>query len=174
MCLPLAAVALVGTLATTAVGTFAKIQQANAQSAVAEANAANERNAAATDQTNMNMAALRRYTEISRVEGQQRAQAAANGVVVDFGSPGRTVDDTALLGGMDVNAIYRQGFETQRGHDVAISNDNMAASAARSQGVLAGIGGALSIGSSVLGSVKQYGSLSKMFGGSPANPNFGG
>lgn len=165
MCLPVAAVGLVAGLAATGVATYAKVSQANAQAAAAEANAVNERNAVVQDETNMNMAALRRYQYIGQVEGQQRAQAAANGVNVDFGTPAMNVADTARLGAMDVNSIYQQGAATMRNHDINIWNDQMAASSARSQATMAGIGGALSAGSSVLGAINQYGSLRAMFGG---------
>jgi hypothetical protein len=167
MCAPVAALALVGGIMSAtagAVGTIAKIQQANMEAQVATANANSERQAAAQDQTSMNQAALQRYQQISQMEGEQRAVQGANGVNVDFGSPSQVRDNTAMLGAMDVNKIYQQGFQAQRGHDVAIANDQAQASAARNSATMAGIGGALQFGSSVLGGVSQYKLLQNKMG----------
>lgn len=162
MCLPV--VALAATAVAGMVSTYAKVQQANTQAAFATANANNERVAAAQDQTSMNQAALTRYQQISQVEGEQRAAQAANGAQVDFGSSAAQVASTAVEGAMDVNRIYQTGFQAQHGHDVNITNDLAAASAARSQALFAGIGGAIGTAGSVLGQANQYGMLSSKMG----------
>lgn len=168
MCAPLALIPLIASgvgAVSGAIGTIAKVQQDNMQAAVSTANANAEKQSAAQDQTSMNQAALIRYQQISQVEGQQRATQAANGVQVDYGSSGAQVASTAALGAMDVNKVYQQGFQMQRAHDVNISNDLASASAARSNAVMTGIGGAFSAAGTVLGGVNQMNSLAFKMGG---------
>lgn len=178
MCAPLAAIPLITMIgagvsaAAGGVATVAKIQQDNAQAAVATANANSEKLAAAQDQTSMNQAALTRYQQISQTEGNQRAAQAANGVNLNFGNPAESQGDTALLGSMDVNKIYQTGFHAQRGHDVNIANDEASASAAKSNATMSAIGGVLNFGSTVLGGVSQYGKLSGMMGGTYNPPSY--
>lgn len=172
--LPIAAAALA--VGATAMKTVSAVQQATVQARVADANAVAERNAAQQDQENTRQAAMRQYREIARVKGQQQVAAAANGVSLDFGTAADVVSDTDLVGREDIANIYRSGDNTLKGHDVNWANYRAQANAARSARTNAIIGGAMELGSSVLGSATQYGQMKSQFGGGSmsAGVDYGG
>lgn len=174
MCAPAIPLIAAGLAAAAGgIATVAKIQQANMEAKVADANAQAERAAAQQDQTNMQQAALQRYRQIAQVQGQQQAAAAANGVSLGFGTAAQQVGDTQFLGSEDVSKIYQQGYASQRNHDVAIANDLAQASAARASVTTTAIGGALNFGSTVLGGVSQYQQLKNKMGSSGTAASYG-
>jgi len=134
-------------------------QQAHAQAKIADRNAAMERNAARDEMENTRTAALARYREMSKVQGQQRLAAAANGVGLDFGTASDVVADTQMLGREDVQRIYTAGDRAVKSRDINASNFTAQANMARSQATGALIGGALDMGSTILSAASQYGQM---------------
>lgn len=144
---------------STGVGAVMASQQASAQAKIMDRNAAMERNAAQEEMANTRTAALARYREIAKIKGQQRVAAAANGVGLDFGTAADIVADTDMLGREDVSRIYRAGDNAVKGRDISASNFTAQANMARSQATGALIGGALDMGSTILGGASQYGQM---------------
>lgn len=68
--------------------------------------------------------------------GKQAAQFAANGVVLDYGSPLSTLTDTSFMGGRDAQLIRDNAAKEAWGYDVMATNDrNNAALLRRRAGV---------------------------------------
>ena len=151
--LPIAAIAV--SIGSAATGALAANAQSRFQAKIAERNAGMEREAAQQDQQNTRDAALAQYRQVAQVRGAQRARA-AGGVSVDMGTAQWVQDDTQMLGREDVNRIYRQGYETVRGRDIAASNYMGEAAAQRTAGKMALVKGGFDIGSSLLGSAQQF------------------
>lgn len=162
MCLPVAALSVIGT-AVSAAGVGIGALQANAQAQyrakIEERNAAMEREAAVQEQENTRQAALKHYREVAQLKGQQIVGAAANGVSTNFGTAADTLADTEMLSREDVNRIYQQGYQNVRGRDISASNNMAAANAARQEGKGALIKGVFDMGSTILGGAQQYAKL---------------
>lgn len=141
---------------STGVGAVMASQQAKAQAQIADRNAALERNAVQDALQNTRQQALARYREVAKIKGQQRLAAAANGVGLDFGTAADIVADTDMLGREDVQRIYTAGDRAVKSRDINASNYVAQANMARSQATGALIGGALDMGSTILGSASQY------------------
>lgn len=142
--------------ASAGVGALAANAQARFQAKIAERNAGMEREAGQQELENTRQAALARYREMAQIKGAQRARAAAAGVGVDFGTAAGVVADTDMLGREDIGRIYQQGAQNMRGHDIAASNFEGQASASRQAGKAALIKGVFDMGSTLLGSAKQF------------------
>lgn len=141
---------------STGVGAVMASQQAKAQAQIADRNAALERNAVQDELQNTRQQALARYREVAKIKGQQRLAAAANGVGLDFGTAADIVADTDMLGREDVQRIYTAGDRAVKSRDINASTYVAQANMARSQATGALIGGALDMGSTILGSASQY------------------
>lgn len=159
MCIPAATAALVAaglSAAGTGVAAYSAMSQASYQAKVAEQNAAMEREAFRQEEANTKEAALAHYRNVAKLKGEQIVGAAANGVGIDFGTSADTLADTDMLAREDVKRIYDQGAQKGKARDIQASNYIGEAAAQRSAGLGAALGGALNMGSSVLGGVSQY------------------
>jgi uncharacterized protein YfaS (alpha-2-macroglobulin family) len=148
-----------------AAGTITSALSANAQARykakIDERNAAMEREAAQQSILNTQQDALAHYRKVAALKGAQRAQAAANGVGVDFGTAADVLGDTELLSREDVGRIYKQGQQRTRGFEIQASNDLGDASASRQAGTGALISGAFNAGGTLLGGAQQYANFGK-------------
>lgn len=162
---PALALAAAGLAAAgSAVGALQANAQARYQARVAEQNAALAREASQQEAANTRESVLAQYRQIGQVKGQQRVAAAANGVAVDWGTSADLLTDTEALGREDVDRLYRQGAQRQRGFDIEASNHMGEASAQRQAGKGALIKGAFDFGSTILGGVQQYNKLRPSYG----------
>jgi hypothetical protein len=91
-------------------------------------------------------------------------------VGLDFGTAADVLGDTNMLSREDANRIYQQGAQRVRGYEIQSSNEMGQASADRQAGTGALVKGAFDMGSTVLGGVKQYKSLSPNYGGTSFGP----
>ena len=116
MCEPTTATLAIASIAATALGTgvsmYGQMQQSKAQAGMAEYQSAVARNnsilaerAAADAELRGAQAERRQRSQISTVQGRQRAVLAANGVLVDDGSALDLVSDTAQIGEVDALTI---------------------------------------------------------------------
>lgn len=161
MCSPAVGLAAAG-LALGAVGTYSQQSQqrrnANAAAAVAERNAQLSRDLAVDARNRANAEEERVRRRQAQLEGRQRASVGASGAVVDVGSPGKLVDDTAGLAQLDIETVRNNaareawGFRTQ-----SMSLLDQAAQArflgrsARGATLLTGAGQAVSLASPLIG-----------------------
>jgi hypothetical protein len=159
MCIPAAAAALVAagmSAMGTGVAALSAKAQGDYQAKIAERNAAMEREASQQDQQNTREEALAHYRNVAKLKGEQIVGAAANGVGVDFGTAADTLADTDMLAREDTKRIYSQAGQKMKGRSIAASNYMGEASAQRSAGTAALVGGAFNMGSTILGGVSQY------------------
>lgn len=158
MCLPVAALAAIGTAVSavgTVVGAVGDAQQANYQASIANQNARIAANQANDAVQNTNLEALRRSRANAALAGEQIAAMAANGVDLNFGSALDIQKDTKMIGAEDLAQIYKQGNEGARGFDVQGFNYRSQASASRAAASGALINGAFGAASTVLSGASQ-------------------
>jgi hypothetical protein len=139
MCAPALAVPLL--IASTVVSTGGAIlsgigqkQQADYQAQVADQNARIAENQAQNSILNTNLAAQRRYRELSQTKGAQTAAMAANGVDLNFGSAVDVQHDTAMIGGEDMAQLYKAGNEQTKGFEINAFNYRSQAAGDRAKG----------------------------------------
>lgn len=151
------AIAAAGTM-VSAVG---QSQQARYQAGIADQNVKLANGQARDSIDNTNIEAQRRYREQSRLQGQQTASMAANGVDLSFGSAADVAKDTTMIGAEDVSQIYKAGNERTKGYEINAFNYRSQAAASRSQAKGAIISGVLSTASTVLGGASQVSKMKK-------------
>lgn len=163
MCNP--GILAIASAAVSAVGTgysaIKQAQQLRYQAAVAEQNASLAARAGQQEQENTRQAALDHYRRVAQLKGAQRAQMAANGINVNFGSALDVQADTDMLGREDARRIYTQGARAVEARDFEASNYFGEADAQRGAATGALISGALDIGSTALSSASQFGKVRK-------------
>jgi hypothetical protein len=133
--------------------------QAKYQARVADQNAKLSAESARQEADNTRDAALAHYRKVAQLEGQQRVAMAAGGIDVNFGNAADLTADTEMLAREDARRIYQQGAQNVKGYDVEGMNYRAQASASRSAGDAALIGGAFNMASTALGGAKQYSQL---------------
>jgi len=157
MCEPVT-LAIAGTalaVAGSAVSGYMGVQQAKGEAKIARRNATMKSAEAADaisrrDEDNQTLA--RKYAAI---RGSQTAAMAANGVDVDFGSAGGTLQDTGMFYGEDAARLNDNADNEIRGIDISASNYRAQADAARSKATGIAVGTAFDMGSTILGGVGQ-------------------
>jgi hypothetical protein len=158
---------VIGT-AVSAMGSIVAGQQqaaiANQQAQIADRNAKIATEAAQEEVTNAREEALQRYRKIAQIKSEQRAGAAGNGVVVDFGTAGDMVADTDMLGREDVANIFKGGERRRYEREVGAWNSRAEAAGLRAQASAAKVNSYFNAGSTILGGVQQFGKLKKGMG----------
>lgn len=152
-------------IGSTVMGGVGQVQAANAQAASSEYSAkVAEMNATIADRAAKD--ALERgadeerkqRTQTSQLMGQQRANMAANGVDLSFGSPLDLMVDTAKMGELDALTIRRNTAREERDIRQQASNYRTEASMSRSAASGALSGGYLgAVGTVLGGGAKAYG-----------------
>lgn len=127
-------------------------RQAEANSREASASAADALERGKQDQ-------VKHYREVSQRMGAQRAAMAANGLDISFGSAADFVGDTAMYGEEDASNIAENTNRDVRGFLVQGANYRAEAKSQRNASTAALIGGAFSVGSTLIGGASQYGKL---------------
>lgn len=161
MCAPPLVIAAVAAAAVTAGGQLyagkAAQQQGRYEDAIAQQNAAAQRDAAADASHRGDIAQLQHYRKVSQMIGAQRAALAANGVDLDFGSALGITTDTAKIGAEDSATIAENTRREQMGFDINAANYTMQGRAARAKGNAAMVGGVFGAAGTLLGAAKQVG-----------------
>lgn len=141
-------------------------QQSRYQAKVADRNADLAREAAVTERSATQQAALQHYREVAKLKGQQRVAMAANGLDINFGNAADLQVDTEMLANEDVRRIYDQGAQRQRGFEIEQSNYSGAAQASRQAATGALIGGGFNMAGTALGGASQYSNYKLKMGSS--------
>lgn len=128
----------------------ANIDDQNAQLAAQQANDSNQ---------NTNLEAQRRYRDASKVQGEQTAAMAANGLDLNFGSPVNVQQDSKMIANEDIAQIYKGGFERTRGFDINSWNYQSQAAAGRAKAKGAVMQGIFGAASTALGGASQVGKM---------------
>jgi len=164
MCTPAAlpALALIGTgVSAAGVGYAALAANAQARGAAAQdaVNAGEARNAAQDAIERGNVEQMRHSRDVSAQMAAQRAAMAANGLDIGFGSAADLVGDTAMYGQEDAAQIAKGTAGEVRGFEGQAAGFMADAASQRAAGRSALIGGALNMGSTIIGGAQQYGRL---------------
>lgn len=150
MCLPMAALALAGTIVSGVGAGLGAAQQAQALSANAKAH---ERQAILERQKGM-VDAAQKTNEINRTVGAQTAAFASNGLDVSSGSPLQVVTDTGTQGALDVASI-------RYGAQVRSDNEAYQGKVAESQAGLAAAAVPFAFLSPILNGAEKYKTMFK-------------
>jgi hypothetical protein len=159
--------------AVAAIGTGYQALSANAQAGyeadVAQENRKYELAAADDARKRGETEQLRHFRQLSQKLGSQRAALAASGLDVNFGSAGDLQDDTAMLGYEDSAIIAENTAREVKGFEINAANYTNESRAAKARGKAALIGGAISMGSTILGGATQTANMSSgTWGGNSA------
>lgn len=145
------------TVIATALGAVSSIMQgvaanraAKAEARVAEQNARIAEMRATDAVKRGGEEEMRRRRDMARLEGRQRAMAAAAGIDADSGSMEDIRNASMLEGERDVSTIRLNAAREAWGHNVDATNHRNRASAARASGRNALLGGFLGAGGSLL------------------------
>ncbi len=161
MCDP--ATIAIAAAAASAIGTgFSAIQQANMhryQARVADRNAQLAAEAGRQEQDATRQTALDHYRRVAQLKGAQRAQMAANGIDINFGSAADVQGDTEMLAREDTSRIYEQGSRNVRARDFEGANYGGEASAQRTAATGSLISGAFDVAATALGASQQFGKV---------------
>lgn len=133
MCIPLAAAAIIMTVAGGAVAAYGQHKQGEYQQDVANYNAkVGEQQAQMAEEAGVT-AEQQQRTRVRQIMGAQRAAMAGSGAVVDSGSFGNILDDTAKTGELDALTIRsnaaRQAWGYRTGAEITRAEGAMAKSA---------------------------------------------
>lgn len=169
MCDPVTLTVLtVGATVLTAGAQVYSGMAANAQgkyeAKIAGQNAALARESVKDAQSRQAIEQQRHWRKVAAAMGMQRAQAAAAGLDVDFGSPGDLQEDTLMIGYEDASTINENYGKEIKGYDIEAANYTMQGRAAKARGKAAEIGGFLSAGGTILGGASQVGKMNANFG----------
>jgi hypothetical protein len=171
------------TVASTAVGAYGQIQQGqaiNAQSKyeakVADRNAKLSEAGREDARKRGEREQLNHWRRVSQMMGEQRAQFAAGGLDVNFGTPGAVVEDTMLIGLEDSQILAENTRKEMEGFDIEAANLRDSAKAARMRGKAAKQAGYIGAASTILGGAAQVAgkfSPSGSTGGGGGSSSFG-
>lgn len=158
-------IAMALTLGSTLLGAAGQVQSAKAHSQANEYNAKVQKmNAQIAEKRAFDaiergkLEEQRKRMEVSKIQGQQRAALAANGVDLTFGSPLDTIVDTAVLGELDALTIRSNAYREAYDYRVDAVNKRAGATMSRMAGDAAKSGGYLAAGGTILtGAGKAYG-----------------
>lgn len=155
-------IALALTLGSTLLGAFGAIQQGKAANEAAKYKAqVGEMNATLADRRAKDAVERgakdeqRKRLEVARLQGEQRAAMAANGVDLTFGSPLDTMVDTAKLGELDALTIRTNAYREAYDYQVDGVNKRAGATLDRMEGKNAQKAGYLSAAGTVLTGLGQ-------------------
>lgn len=161
MCDPLS-IGIALTVASTAVGAYGQIQQGQAINAQAKYEAkVSERNAKLSEagredaRKRGEREQLNHWRRVSQMMGEQRAQFAAGGIDVNFGTPGEVVEDTMLIGLEDSSILAENTKKEMEGFDIEAANYRDSAKAAKMRGKAAKQAGYIGAASTILGGAAQ-------------------
>ena len=101
----------------------------------------------------------RHWRRIAQEYGEQRAQQAASGLDISFGSPADLLGDVQEIGAQDSMTLARNTENEIKGYEIKAANYTMEGRAARARGKAALVSGIIGATSTVLGSAAQ---VSKM------------
>lgn len=171
MCLPLAAVAAIATVASTAVSAAGSLMAgAQAKAAGNYAARVNEQNARLASEQGKDaidrgkIAARNLHREYGQIKGKQLAATGANGVDVDFGTPLDTQRDTAMLAGEDSATLYKNIDQEVKGYSINAANYRSQAQADRMGAKAAKTASLFAAGGTILSGVAQFAGLKQKFG----------
>lgn len=116
---------------------------------------------------------LRHYRQLSQRLGTQRAQLAASGVDVNFGTAADLQTDTLMLGYEDSQIIGENTTREMRGYEISAANHVMQGRAAKAKGKAAKTAGFISAGATLLGGASQVSKMSAASTGFSSGANFG-
>lgn len=122
-------------------------------------NAQLEREAAADAMRRGEVEQRQRYRQLAQQLGAQRANAAASGLDLGFGSTANLFEDTAMIGNEDVATIAENTRREAMGHDINAANYTMEGRAARSKGNAAFVSSMFSATGTLLGTASQVGKM---------------
>lgn len=169
MCGPPAILLAVAAAAVTAggqiYGGMAQNAQAKYEAKVDERNAKLAAESGHDAQARGEQEQMRLWRQTSQRMGAQRAQYAAAGLDVNFGTPADVQDDTLKIGSEDVLTSADNTRKAVRGFDIEGSNYTARATAARMKGKAAMVGGIVSGVGTLLGAASQVGKMSAGAGG---------
>lgn len=169
MCDPITATvvaAAVLTAGSQVYGGMAAQAQGRYESAIAQENRKHEVAAGEDAQRRGAIEEQRRYRLLAQQAGQQRAQQAASGLDVAFGSPGDLLGDIKTIGYEDVQTIRENTKREVEGFDINAANYTMQGRAARARGNAAMVSGVMAGAGTLLGAAKQFGGPSGSAAGS--------
>jgi len=160
MCDPVTLTVLaIGSTVLTAGAQVYSGMAANAQgkyeAKIANQNAALSREAAKDAQNRQAIAQQQHWRKVAAALGMQRAQAAALGLDVNFGSPGDLQEDTLMIGYEDASTINENFAKEVKGYDIEAANYTMEGRAAKARGKAALVGGLLSGAGTILSGATQ-------------------
>lgn len=138
---------------------MASNQNAKYQARVAEVNADHELAKRSDANRKTEIEQMRHWRQASQRMGLQRAQLAASGVDVNFGSAADLQSDTAMLAYEDSQIINDNYINEVRGYEINATNYKMQAKAKRMEGKGALIGGILSGAGTLLSTASQVGKM---------------
>lgn len=98
---------------------------------------------------------MRHWRQVAQAYGTQRAQQAASGLDVSFGSPADLLGDVYQIGAEDASIISQNTVREMRGYEVNAANYVTQGRAARSRGKAALIGSGIQAFSTILGAASQ-------------------
>lgn len=165
MCDPVSMGLMIASAAVTAGGQVVSgIGQANQykyQASIDKQNASIANGQARDSIENTNLEVQRRYREASRVQGQQQAAMAANGVSLDFGSAVDVQRDSKLIAAEDITQIYKAGNEKTKGFEINAFNYNSSAAANKEKASGAITSAIFGAASTALGAATQISKMRK-------------
>ena len=164
MCDPLTltVIAVAGTVLTAGAQVYQGAQarqQGQFEQQVAQRNAKLEE-AQTTDAWNRrNTEQMRLWRAVTARLSDERADAAASGLDVNFGSPSEQQSDILLIGMEDSSTLNENYIKEVKGYDINASNYRLRGEAARMAGEGAYFGSLLSAGGTLLSGASQVGKI---------------
>lgn len=170
MCDPvtLTVLAVAATVVTAGAQVYAGAQakqEGKFEQQVANRNAGLEEASKADAMERRNVDQMRLWRRVSQTLGDQRANAAASGLNVSFGSPSELQSDTLMLGEEDSSTLNENYIKEFKGYDINASNYKLQGIAARRAGNAAFTGSLLQGAGTILSGASQVGKLN--FGPQP-------
>lgn len=158
MCDPISITLAVGALVTAGsqvYGGIAANQEGKYEQGVANLNAKLEEGKRSDAQQRGSLEQMRHWRQVAQRQSAQRAQLAASGVDVNFGSAFDVQEDTAMIGGEDSAIIEQNTTNEVRGYDINAMNYRTQGKAARFRGKSALFGSALAATGTLLSGASQ-------------------
>lgn len=176
MCDPVSITLVAATVLTAGAqvyGGMAANAQSKYQAKIAGQNAALAREAGKDAENRRAIDQQRHWRKVAAALGMQRAQSAALGLDVDFGSTGDLQADTLQIGYEDSSTINENFAKELKGYDVEAANYTMEGRAAKARGKAALTGSILSAGGTILSGASQVAGQGAKGSGSVGGANFG-
>lgn len=152
------------TVGSTLIGAYSQYQQGQYQKDMGEYNAAIMRNNALIQERQASDAITRgakleeqQRDKVRMMIGKQRANTAAQGLLVDSGTPGVLTDETAMFGEEDAQNIRVNAMNEAWGYRVGAANSRAQAAAYKSEGQAAATSGMYGAAGSLLTGAAKIG-----------------